>query len=193
MNYKKLAGDEYSVICLLCLDKTSDPKNGPFPPIGGPQNGEMKVVTLSLSNITQISSARVFTPQDLIPVDNRQSVLKSINQLKTKFNNKIPLLDPVENMKIKDSAFLNAVKQIELCEKKLSDYQNLDDKNINSYQEKVLLENKMKLVKQDMKKMQSLLQMEELGRRKRVLRRLGYCTSADVIEMKGRVACEITR
>lgn len=34
--------------------------------------------------------------------------------------------------------------------------------------------------------------MTELKCRKRVLRRLGYCTAADVIELKGRVACELS-
>lgn len=35
--------------------------------------------------------------------------------------------------------------------------------------------------------------MDELKCRKRVLRRMGYCTASDVIELKGRVACEISR
>ena len=35
--------------------------------------------------------------------------------------------------------------------------------------------------------------MDELKCRKRVLRRLGYCTPAGVIEVKGRVACELSR
>lgn len=35
--------------------------------------------------------------------------------------------------------------------------------------------------------------MDELKCRKRVLRRLGYANAADVIELKGRVACEISR
>lgn len=37
-----------------------------------------------------------------------------------------------------------------------------------------------------------IMQLEELKCRKRVLRRLGFTTSADVVEMKGRVACEIS-
>lgn len=37
-----------------------------------------------------------------------------------------------------------------------------------------------------------VLQMEELKCRKRVLRRLGFTTSADIVDMKGRVACEIS-
>lgn len=37
-----------------------------------------------------------------------------------------------------------------------------------------------------------LMQLEELRCRKRVLRRLGFASSSDVVEMKGRVACEIS-
>ena len=53
--------------------------------------------------------------------------------------------------------------------------------------------NEMKAVKSELKKKRSLLQMDELKCRKRVLRRLGYVTASDVIEIKGRVACEISR
>ena len=34
--------------------------------------------------------------------------------------------------------------------------------------------------------------MEELKARKRVLRRLGFTNSVDIVDMKGRVACEIS-
>lgn len=37
-----------------------------------------------------------------------------------------------------------------------------------------------------------VLQMEELKSRKRVLRRLGFTTADDIVDMKGRVACEIS-
>ena len=37
-----------------------------------------------------------------------------------------------------------------------------------------------------------VLQMEELKCRKRVLRRLGFTTTSDIVDMKGRVACEIS-
>ena len=51
----------------------------------------------------------------------------------------------------------------------------------------------IKGAKRDLKKARTVLQMDELKCRKRVLRRLGFATSCDVIEMKGRVACEISR
>lgn len=41
-------------------------------------------------------------------------------------------------------------------------------------------------------KAKSLMQMDELKCRKRVLRRLGYCTASDVMEIKGKVACEVS-
>merc|ERR1712241_1279473 len=44
----------------------------------------------------------------------------------------------------------------------------------------------------ELKRAKSLLQMEELKCMKRVLRRLGYSTSSDVIEIKGRIACELS-
>lgn len=50
----------------------------------------------------------------------------------------------------------------------------------------------MTTAKADLRKAKSLLQMDELKCRKRVLRRLGYASTDDVIEIKGRVACELT-
>merc|ERR1712241_273988 len=44
----------------------------------------------------------------------------------------------------------------------------------------------------ELKRAKSLLQMSDLKCMKRVLRRLGYCTSSDVIEVKGRIACELS-
>lgn len=54
------------------------------------------------------------------------------------------------------------------------------------------LHQEVSLAKVDLKKAKSLLQMDELKCRKRVLRRLGYASADDVIDIKGRVACELT-
>lgn len=51
----------------------------------------------------------------------------------------------------------------------------------------------IKAMKSELKKKRLLLQLDELKCRKRVLRRLGYANASDVIELKGRVACEISR
>ena len=59
----------------------------------------------------------------------------------------------------------------------------------NFYKEELAAQ--LKQAKEEFKQAKSILQMDELKCRKRVLRRMAYCTSADVIELKGRVACEL--
>ena len=53
------------------------------------------------------------------------------------------------------------------------------------------IKNKLLKAKKSLMDANSVLQMDELKCRKRVLRRLAYCTASDVIELKGRVACEL--
>lgn len=78
------------------------------------------------------------------------------------------------------------VKQVNHCSQ---------DSNINVIYEQFLhkeeLAANLRQAKQELKEAKSILQMDELKCRKRVLKRMAYCTAADVIEVKGRVACEL--
>lgn len=51
---------------------------------------------------------------------------------------------------------------------------------------------KVKDIKKKISAAESILHLDELKCRRRVLRRLGYTSESDIIEMKGRVACEIS-
>jgi ATP-dependent RNA helicase DOB1 len=57
----------------------------------------------------------------------------------------------------------------------------------NQYQLKVDLISKIKAHKKKIQAANSVMQLDELKNRKRVLRRLGFTSSNDVIEMKGRL------
>lgn len=100
-------------------------------------------------------------------------------------------------MKIKDKAFQDIVERITSFEKRLYSHPLSDEPDLMSmykaYTEKEAVAAKLKVLKQELKTAKSLLQMNDLKCRKRVLRRMGYCTSSDVIELKGRVACELSR
>jgi len=50
----------------------------------------------------------------------------------------------------------------------------------------------VRLLKRRIQATHDVLQMEELQSRKRVLRRLGFTTADDIVDVKGRVACEIS-
>lgn len=133
----------------------------------------------------------------------------------------IPLLDPVEDMQIKDTALKEVVKKIETYEDRLVKNPLRKDPQLNKlcdlYEQKLAVnrfdffhfgfelksakkifffhfqtEQELKMAKEELKKAKSLLQLDELKCRKRVLRRLEYCNSQDVITLKGRVACEIS-
>lgn len=183
----------YRIDVLLAVDKSFDASNEIILPPSSSEKGEMKIVSLRLSNITRISAARIYVPKNLSTHDGRQSVMKSIQEIKKRFNGSIPLLDPLEDMKIKDKAFLNIVKRLEANENKLKEFEKIDPSTVSKYENKSKILKKKEEIRSKMKKIQSLLQMNELKCRKRVLRRLGFCTSTDVIKIKGRVACEITR
>jgi len=100
-------------------------------------------------------------------------------------------------MHIKDKDFAELLQRSRAFEERLTSHALHKDKKIESlcllYHDKQALVAQLKLAKDELKKAKSLLQMTELKCRKRVLRRLGYCSSTDVIELKGRVACELSR
>ena len=62
----------------------------------------------------------------------------------------------------------------------------------SKYAEKQEAQKRVRELKKRIQATHDVLQMEELKSRKRVLRRLGFTTSADIVDMKGRVACEIS-
>ncbi|KAK2149217.1 hypothetical protein LSH36_462g02035 [Paralvinella palmiformis] len=167
-NQKKLSEDqvEYIVEILLHLTKETANVNRTLDiqpcPLG--QKGEMQVVPVLLSLISAVSAVRLYFPKDLMSFSNRMSVLKSIQEVQKRFPDGLPVLDPIEDMGIKERGLQTVLK----------------------------IGDEIKGVKSELKKKRSLLQMDELKCRKRVLRRMGYVTASDVIEIKGRVACEIS-
>ncbi|XP_046861907.1 exosome RNA helicase MTR4-like [Xenia sp. Carnegie-2017] len=118
------------------------------------------------------------------------------NRSKNRFKDGLPLLDPIDDMGIKDEGLKSIVQKIEALEHKLYTHPMQKDTDRESlYQlceQKSKFDEDIKQAKKEIKKCRTVLQMDELKCRKRVLRRLGYSTSADVIELKGRVACEIS-
>lgn len=67
------------------------------------------------------------------------------------------------------------------------------DTEYEKYDRKLLAETDLADAKKKLLEAKSILQLDELKCRKRVLRRLEYCTITDVIQVKGRVACELSR
>jgi len=160
------------------------------------EKGEMTIVTILFPLIQKISSARIFIPDDLKSLDKRMAVLSAIKEVQRRCNQNIPLIDPEKDMKINTPEFKDIVKKIMTFEKRLKKHSLHNDQDmarlIQDYRSKAEVMSDLTAAKHHLKKSKSLLQMDDLKCMKRVLRRLGYCSTSDVIEVKGRIACELS-
>jgi ATP-dependent RNA helicase DOB1 len=187
----------FIVDTLLYVTKESSKKGylSLIKPASNDTDGVMHIVPIQTNTIRDISSVRLYLPNNLQSVDSRQSVWKSLKEVKKRCKENLPLIDPIEDMNIKDENLTQLVKKIELTEEQVfKNPLHKDDKMPELYKEyeaKATLKNELRLAKLELKQAWSLLQMDDLKCRKRVLRRLGYCNDQDVIDTKGRVACEI--
>ncbi|KAG8932975.1 ATP-dependent RNA helicase mtr4, partial [Tulasnella sp. 408] len=192
------AQNQYIVDVLLNCDPTSTVSKDktsirPCPP---GEKGEPMVCPVLLSTIQDLSVLRVFLPKDLKPLSERQNAWKSLLEVQKRFPEGIPPLDPLKHMKITDEKFVQLVERVKILEQKLFSHPLQFDPRLPELLEAFSKkQGQLALVKSLKKRYQSameVIQLDELKCRKRVLRRLGFTTSGDVIEMKGRVACEIS-
>jgi len=168
---------------------------GVRPPPPG-EKGKMEVVPVLLNCIESIGHLRVFLPKDLNTTDSRNGVQKALEEVKKRFPDGIAILDPIENMNIKDDSFKRLLRKIEVLESRLLSNPLHNSPRLpelySQYANKMALADKMKQVKKDIADAMSVIQLDELKSRKRVLRRIGFIDDADVVQLKARVACEIS-
>ncbi|KAK6460886.1 rRNA-processing arch domain-containing protein [Scheffersomyces coipomensis] len=160
------------------------------------ERSRAEYIPITLDSIEKISSVRLRVPEDLKSSTAKKTLLKTMKDLPKRLPDGIPLLDPLDSMKINDAQFKSTLRKIEVLESKilsnpLHDSVRLKDL-YEKYSEKVGIEQNMKQLKDKILEAQAVIQLDDLRHRRRVLRRLGFTTQNDIIELKGRVACEIS-
>ncbi|KAF2809633.1 putative ATP dependent RNA helicase, partial [Mytilinidion resinicola] len=189
-------------VLLLVADDTNfaphfldDLPPGIRPPAPGTK-GKLEVVPVVLSCIESIGHIRLFLPKDLRNSEQRNSVRKSLEEVKKRFPDGIAILDPIENMGITDDSFKKLLRKIEVLESRLLSNPLYNSPRLTElyqqYKDKVTLSDRIKDQKKGITKALSIMQLEELKCRTRVLRRLGFINETDVVQLKARVACEIS-
>ncbi|KAH9913833.1 antiviral helicase [Fomitopsis serialis] len=191
-------------VVLRCAESSSLPKDrnitvatpGGVQPCSKGQKGTPLIVPVFLSTVKAVSRLRTNLPKDLRPLNARETVQKIVQEVERRFPDGPTLLDPVQDMEINDDKFKALVKKIDLMESKLVSSPLHKDPRLpelyTAYKRKQECQTKIRELKKRIQATNDVLQMEELKCRKRVLRRLGFTTSADIVDMKGRVACEIS-
>lgn len=174
---------------------TEDLPPGVRPPAPG-EAGKMEVVPVMNGTLDSIGHLRIFMPNDLRTPEQRNTVRKALDEVARRFPDGVAILDPIENMGIKDEGFQRTLRKIEQLEHKLSSSPLYKSERLpelyDQYAAKMELTATMKAKRKQIQDALSVLQMDELKNRKRVLRRLGFINDVDVCQLKGRVACELS-
>ncbi|GAB2212831.1 hypothetical protein Drorol1_Dr00020827 [Drosera rotundifolia] len=162
------------------------------------EHGQPAVVSVPLSQLYNFSGIMlVDVPKDLVPIDAQRLTLKKVSEVLSRFpKNGIPLLDHEEDLKVESKAHRKAVDRIEVLEGRIAKHEVAKSSRIEEklkvFHQKQELTAKIKAIKREVRSSSELAFKDELKARKRVLRRLGYITRDDVVELKGKVACEIS-
>eukprot|EP00172_Hildenbrandia_rubra_P001234 Plantae.Rhodophyta-Hildenbrandia_rubra.ctg17817.p1 GENE.Plantae.Rhodophyta-Hildenbrandia_rubra.ctg17817~~Plantae.Rhodophyta-Hildenbrandia_rubra.ctg17817.p1 ORF type:complete len:524 (+),score=102.26 Plantae.Rhodophyta-Hildenbrandia_rubra.ctg17817:58-1572(+) len=157
---------------------------------------EWMVVPCSMSHLDGLSALRVYKPNDLRPVQHRASVGRSVCEAIRRFPDGLPLLDPLVDLKIKDEAFVVLLRQAEALEEAMDQSPVHKSSGLSemmeAYNMRLELENEVKEVRKKVRLGRGLIFKDKLRRMKRVLRRLGFVSEDGVVEVKGRLACEVS-
>ncbi|KAI5294433.1 ATP-dependent RNA helicase mtr4 [Ascosphaera acerosa] len=176
--------------------KTSEALPPGVRPATGDEKSKYEVVPVVLTCVNVISGVKLQPPKDLTSIESRKRVGKMIKEVKRRFPDGIPVLDPIEGMGINDDNFKKILRKIEVLESRLMGNPLHNSPRLpklyDQYAGKMELINKIKGIKKQISEAMSIMQMDELKCRKRVLRRFQFVNDADVVQLKARVACEIS-
>lgn len=202
-NEKMTPQEEWILDIALECAEGSTPATKTFQPLPAgirpPQPGEkskVEVVPVLLKCVQKISHIRIFIPADMTIPEEKKRVQKALVEVQRRFPDGIAVLDPIENMKITDNSFKELLRKIEIMESRLVANPLHNSPRLeglyNQYAEKVNLTNKIRALKKQIQDAHAIMQLEELKCRKRVLRRLQFINEDEVVQLKARVACEIS-
>nr|POF16502.1 atp-dependent rna helicase mtr4 [Quercus suber] len=170
---------------------------GVRPPASG-EKSKLEVVPVWLSTIWEISKVKVFPLKDLRSKEGKDVAKRTLMEVYRRHEaiGGIPPLDPISEMGIRDPEFKTILTKLEKTEHKFRTLPLQDDERLpalyDQYCAKLDVTKDIKTTRKKIEDALSVLQLDELKKRKRVLRRLDFINDADVIQPKARVACEIS-
>lgn len=175
---------------------TSDLVDGVLPERSD-EEGRWEIVPCLFTCLTKLAQIRLFLKEkEYTEQAEKDQLGKTLEEVVRRFPDGIPIMDPMENMGITDESFKKLLRKIEVLESRLiaNPLHNspLLPDLFEQYTRKMELADQIKEKKKAIAKAHSIAKLDELKSRKRVLRRLGFINDAEVVQMKARVACEIS-
>lgn len=211
---KKLGDEKYNVDVLLRCEAGSNKGKRPRPytlpaenkrETGGQSKGKRRgekppkeewiVVNSSFRDLDGLSALRVYKPADLRSEASRTAVGASVVEVLRRFPDGPPMLDPFKDLGIAEEGLPVLLRKAEAVEEamiaspvaKCARLQEL----MSQWRKKQAVNDKVKALKKELEIARGIILKEELKRMKRVLRRLGFTDNEGIVQVKGRVACEV--
>uniref|UniRef100_A0A1I7TDH5 Superkiller viralicidic activity 2-like 2 n=1 Tax=Caenorhabditis tropicalis TaxID=1561998 RepID=A0A1I7TDH5_9PELO len=153
-------------------------------------------VPMTTERITAISAIRIKIPEEIDSFDGQVRINGVMRSAVKRMGEEFPLLDPILDMEIKMPQMRDLVDREKSHKARLDIHPMTKRDNFEDirkqYDEKLDAIKELDALRAERKNLRSTLHLEELDNRKRVLRRLGYLRNDDALELKGRVACELS-
>jgi ATP-dependent RNA helicase DOB1 len=173
-------------------------RTGLVPSLGQGQ-GQVAVLQVALAALHTISAVRLNLPRDLGTESARAGVLKAVASVPSRFAAKgepVPLLDPAVDMGISDPAFLVLARQHGALSRAVETHPlhraPHRDGALSALRDKLRLLEGVRACQREARASQAVAMREELRKRRKVLRALGYVSAEGVLSSKGRFCCELS-
>lgn len=113
----------------------------------------MLVINVTLSTIYNISSVCIQLEKDLKSAHKRNQTYERIKEVKKRFNNNVPLLNPIKDLKINESKIGKLIENKKNFEEEIKMMSDVDvnSKDYQNYVNRIKLEEKKKSLKLEVK------------------------------------------
>lgn len=163
------------------------------------ENGEFEIIPMLLECIKEISSVVLVLPSDLIKKETKLQVRNTFREVFSHFEGKLPLMDPLKDMKLDDKDLKEHIKQIRTLKAEgenlridLGVDEKIIEQNLDVYKEKQNSQKKLRFLQDKLDQAGEMILKDDLSAMKRVMRRLNLLDKNDIVQDKGRVAGEIS-
>jgi len=155
------------------------------------------IVPMTTSTITNLSTVCLKVPNNVRDFKNQHQLGLILQEASRRLKGNFPMFDPLQNMQIKDDAFKRNHSRAKEAQEALEAHPLHKDPErddiMSQYVRKLSLKAQIERLQQRLRNLsQDAGLIQTLQNMKRVLRALGHTTAEDIIDTKGRVACELS-
>lgn len=161
------------------------------------EDGDVEVIPMLLDYVQQISTLVINPPNDMIKQENKLKIRDTLREIHKTFGDNIPIMDPIKDMKIQDSELMDAMKKIEGYDKKINSVKDKLttsglEEQLEIYQKKHALDKQAKFLRSRIEQGSKMILESDLKSMKSIMRTLKLITKDDIVQLKGRVAGEVS-